>query len=230
MVEGLFTFVDCIMRRYHVVLMVGAVIFSIIFLESLAFQGLPPTRNHRAVTLMAINSQQDSYSEYVDDETLFESLLSTKGTKFEGAGVPRLDLGPEEIPPLLMTALKFNNVPHVDAGLESMWAFAGETTRHVFQKNITDFIESAHQTANQFPTSFYGAAMNGMSWSLEMELNRVGGDDGWIATQVIKTISSDGRLRRWQWELRKNRRPPDLGYWFVESIGSSDRKGQFEPE
>ena len=44
--------------------------------------------------------------------------------------------------------------------------------------------------------------MNGQSWTLETELNRVGGDSGWIATQVMKTISSDGRMRRWQWEYR----------------------------
>ena len=70
--------------------------------------------------------------------------------------------------------------------------------------------------------------MNGQSWNLESELNRVGGNDGWIATHVMKTISSDGRLRRWQWELRKKRRPPCLGGWFVELIGSSDRNGDFE--
>jgi len=91
-----------------------------------------------------------------------------------------------------------------------------------------EFIESCHETANEFPTSFYGVAIYGQSWELETEINRVGGEDGWIATQVMKTISSDGRLRRWQWELRKNKRPPCLGCWKVESIGSSDRNGDFE--
>lgn len=129
-----------------------------------------------------------------------------------------------------MKSLELNDFPHVDAGLESMWAFAGDTTRHIFQQNMTDFIESAHETADQFPTSFYGSAMYGKSWEMEREMTRIGGEDGWIATQVMKTIASDGRLRRWQWELRKNKRPPQLGVWFVESIGSSDRKGQFEPE
>ena len=70
--------------------------------------------------------------------------------------------------------------------------------------------------------------MNGQSWNVETELNRVGGDDGWIATHVMKTISSDGRLRRWQWEIRKNRRPPCLGCWKVESIATLDRHGYFE--
>ena len=91
-----------------------------------------------------------------------------------------------------------------------------------------EFIESCHDTALEFPTSFYGVAMDGQSWTIETNLNRVGGESGWIATQVIKTISSDGRMRRWQWELRKNKRPPCLGCWKIESIGSSDRNGDFE--
>ena len=91
-----------------------------------------------------------------------------------------------------------------------------------------EFIESCHETADEFPTSFYGVAMFGKSWEIETELNRVGGEGGWIATQVMKRISSDGRLRRWQWELRKNKRPPCLGCWRVETIASSDRNGDFE--
>jgi len=149
---------------------------------------------------------------------------------FSGAGIPRPDLAPEDIPPLLMKALENNDFPNVDDGLKAVWAFSGDTTKFVFQNNRTDFIITAHETAQQFVTSFYGAAMNGKSWDMETELNRVGGENGWIATQVMKTICSDGRLRRWQWELRKHRRPPYLGCWYVESIGSSDRKGQFEPE
>jgi hypothetical protein len=70
---------------------------------------------------------------------------------------------------------------------------------------------------------------------METDLNRVGGGnsnnhDFWIATQVMRTVSTDGRLRRWQWELRKRRQPPNLNCWYVESIASSDRQGQFEAE
>lgn len=93
---------------------------------------------------------------------------------------------------------------------------------------FVEFIESCHETAAEFPTSFYGAAMKGQSWNLETEITRVGGEEGWIATQVMKTITSDGRLRRWQWELRKNKRPPCLGCWKVENVASSDRNGDFE--
>jgi len=149
---------------------------------------------------------------------------------WEGAGVPREDLPPGEIPTLLMKGLSLNDFPEIDSGLESMWAFAAGGTKHIFQHNVTEFVESAHETADTLPTSFYGVAMNGQSWEMETDVNMVGGEDGWIATQVMKTISSDGRLRRWQWELRKNRRPPCLGCWMVESIGSSDRRGKFEPE
>ena len=150
--------------------------------------------------------------------------------RWEGASGPRPDLDPKEIPSLLMDALRFNDVPSKDAGLRSVWKFAGDTTRHIFQHNITEFIESAHETADTMVTSFYGTAMNGKEWRVEQPLNRVGGEDGWIATQVVKTASSDGRVRRWQWELRKHRRPPNMGAWYVESIGSSDRKGTFDPE
>jgi len=176
------------------------------------------------------------------DEDLFLTLLekkanqrndNTKTQQFDintGAGAPRPSLGPDEIVPLLMTALQNIDVPNENDGLIAMWDFATDTTKFVFKGNRTEFIESCHETAHEFPTSFYGAAMNGTSWAIETDINRVGGENGWIATQVTSTISSDGRMRRWQWELRKNRRPPCLGCWKVENIGSSDRKGNFEPD
>jgi len=147
-----------------------------------------------------------------------------------GACVPNPTLQPEEIVPLLMKALQNVDHPTVDNGLITVWEFTTDTTKFIFQNNRTEFIESCHETARDFPTSFYGAAMTGRSWTIETELNRVGGDTGWIATQVTSTISSDGRRRRWQWELRKNKRPPCLGCWRVENIASSDRKGNFEPD
>mmetsp|Transcript_275 Transcript_275/g.371 ORF Transcript_275/g.371 Transcript_275/m.371 type:complete len:247 (+) Transcript_275:143-883(+) len=148
----------------------------------------------------------------------------------DGAGIPRASLKPEEVGPLLMNALKNNDIPRVNSGLESVWEFSVDTTKYVFKNNMTDFIESCHETANEFATSFYGVAMKGISWEMESDINMVGGENGWIATQVMKTISSDGRMRRWQWEFRKNRRPPCLGCWKVESIASSDRQGNFQTE
>ena len=153
-----------------------------------------------------------------------------KVNEWKGVGRPRSELHPEEIPTLLMIGLTNNHYPIIDAGLISMWHFAGDTTRHIFQNNMTEFIESAHETANTLPTSFYGSAMYGLEWMMESGLNQIGGEKGWIATQVMKTVCSDGRIRRWQWELRKHKRPPNLNCWYVESIGSSDRKGNFEPE
>ena len=148
-----------------------------------------------------------------------------------GAGSPRPQLPPAEVPKLLMKALELNNFPDEDAGLRAMWAFAGDSTRFIFKNNETEFVESAHETAATYPTSFYGMAMRGQGWELEGALNMVGGEaQCWIATQLMKTTSSDGRLRRWQWELRKHRRPPLLGAWYVESIGSSDRLGNFDIE
>ena len=149
---------------------------------------------------------------------------------FSGAGKPRPSLPPEDVPGLLMEALAKNDFPDVDAGLRAMWAFASDATRFIYQNNMTEFIEDAHETANTLPTSFYGAAMHGRKWEMEGTLNMVGGpsDSCWIATQVMQTVSSDGRFRRWQWELRRHRRPPNLGAWYVESIGCSDRRGNFD--
>ena len=55
-----------------------------------------------------------------------------------------------------------------------------------------------------------------------------GGPDGWIGTAVVETVASDDRVRKWIWELRKRRRPPDMGTWYIESIGSSDADGTFD--
>lgn len=149
---------------------------------------------------------------------------------FRGAGVPRASLKPEEIAPLLMTALQQNDFPEENSGVTAMWEFSTDVNKFIFKNDINDFIESCHDTANDFPTSFYGVALNGKSWKMITELNRVGGENGWIATQIMETVSSDGRLRRWQWEFRKNKRPPCLGCWKVELIGSSDRQGNFQTE
>jgi len=150
--------------------------------------------------------------------------------RYAGAGQPRAVLPPSLLPVLLMCALGLNDFPARDSGLHAMWDFAGGSTRHIFRNNCTDFIESAHTTARTLPTSFYGVAMRGKEWSFEGALNPVGGDLDTcrIATQLMRSVSSDGRVRRWQWELRKQRGPPETASWFVESVGSSDRHGNFE--
>ena len=122
------------------------------------------------------------------DETVSSGRITIIESDWKGAGYPRPDLPPEELPTLLMNALSWNDFPNVDSGLHSLWAFAGETTRHIFQHNETEFIESAHETARQFPTSFYGNAFYGTSWKMLTPLNRVGGTEGWIATQVMETM------------------------------------------
>lgn len=210
----------------------NGILFLMICMLSPSFAFLPDAhrpsrrRNNRPLPPLQESSADDK-SSAVDGERL--PLVITE-SDWKGTGLPREDLSPEDLPTLLMDALSLNDFPESDSGLHSMWAFAGDTTRYIFNHNKTDYIESVHETANQFPTSFYGNALNGQSWKMISPLNRVGGETGWLATQVMETVSSDGRLRRWQWELRKNRRPPNLNCWFVESIGSSDRKGQFEAE
>ena len=120
---------------------------------------------------------------------------------FAGAREPSPSIPPAELPGLLMRALKLNDFPEVDSGLLSMWAFAGDTMRFLYQNNSTEFVKDAHETADSLPTSFYGTAMRGQSWALEGNMTMVGGsDDPWIATQIMRTVASDGRMRRWQWE------------------------------
>mmetsp|Transcript_28699 Transcript_28699/g.44087 ORF Transcript_28699/g.44087 Transcript_28699/m.44087 type:complete len:215 (+) Transcript_28699:104-748(+) len=185
----------------------------------------------QSVKVGSLSSALENITERLNE--LFPAS-ETGESVWEGAGEPRADLAPEVIPSLLMRALNQNDFPSADAGLNSMWTFAAGHTKYIFQQNITEFIESAHETADEFPTSFYGSAMHGRSWEVETPIRLVGGNgstsDAWIATQIIKTVSSDGRMRRWLWELRKNRRPPMLGCWMVETVGSSDRLGKFEPE
>ena len=80
--------------------------------------------------------------------------------------------------------------------------------KFIFQGNRTDFSESAHETADQFSTSFTAPCSGG--YEMEGPVHRVGGGDSessWIATQVMRTLSSDGRVRRWQWEMRSDGAP-----------------------
>lgn len=148
----------------------------------------------------------------ISDDVLFSSLTNSRIGTIEDASDSSLK--PEDVIPLIMHSLNNND----GEGLLLVWEFSSEITKHIFKYNITEFIESCHETANEFPTSFYGIAMNGKSWEVETDINRVGGENGWIATQVMKSISSDGRLRRWQWELRKNKRPPCLGCWRMRTL------------
>ncbi len=111
---------------------------------------------------------------------------------------------PQLIVPFIMKSLELNDFPEIDSGLTRVWDLSGDTTKGIFNHNLTEFIECAHQTAEEFPTSFYGAAMFGKNWTLDRPMVMVGGDTSecWIATQLLKTVSSDGRMRRWQSELR----------------------------
>jgi hypothetical protein len=120
----------------------------------------PPTR--RKWTSQQRRWQQQQQQQYDDSLVLvvsFMTILAMEESDWKGAGLPREDLSPDEIPTLLMQALRLNDFPETDSGLQSLWAFASDTTRHLFQQNYTDFCKSAHETARQFPTSFYGNAL-----------------------------------------------------------------------
>jgi len=90
------------------------------------------------------------------DEDLFLAIQEKKKEiadnllNFQGAGKPRPELKPEEIVPLLMTALKLNDFPEEDAGLVSMWEFASDTTRYIFKNNVTGELLFGFIMSSQF--------------------------------------------------------------------------------
>lgn len=97
-------------------------------------------RNTIEVRVFASGKEKEEHG----DEDLFLAIQDKHPKEnasdygiFQGAGKPRPDLKPEDIVPLLMTALQKNDFPEEDAGLMSMWEFASDTTRFVFQNNIT---------------------------------------------------------------------------------------------
>lgn len=90
------------------------------------------------------------------DEELFSALLSDKSKTHDTSAPPisihdipaeyahlanvtspSPSITPEEIVPLIMIALKNNDVPDKDAGLKLVWEFATDTTQYVFRNNRT---------------------------------------------------------------------------------------------
>ena len=90
------------------------------------------------------------------DEELFAALLADKKSKAHDATAspsssldtsryahlanitsPSPSIKPEDIIPLVMIALKNNDVPDKDAGMKLVWEFATDTTQYVFRNNRT---------------------------------------------------------------------------------------------
>ena len=142
------------------ILLGGGSLLSSSFLFS-ALEGRDPF--HRiALTRRHFSSSADDHDHSNDDTIDLDEVTSRPAIEiiesdFLGAGTPRPDLPPEDIPSLLMKALENNDFPNVDDGLKSVWAFSGDTTKFIFQNNRTDFIMTAHETAQEFATSFYGS-------------------------------------------------------------------------
>lgn len=78
-------------------------------------------------------SSDDENMEYIPK--LFSS--TTGAGSWEGAGLPRPDLPPEEIPSLLMKSLRLNDFPDEDAGLNSLWNFSSGMLRQRSDRNVT---------------------------------------------------------------------------------------------
>ena len=66
-----------------------------------------------------------------------DTSLSSEYAHLANVTSPCPSLKPEEIIPLIMNALKNNDVPDKDAGLRLVWEFVKDTTQYVFQNNRT---------------------------------------------------------------------------------------------
>ena len=80
------------------------------------------------------------------DEDLFIALADKKLTRETEAVVDDVvsisltsgvEAKPEEVVPLIMNALKNNDTPNKDAGLILVWEFTTDTTKYIFNGNIT---------------------------------------------------------------------------------------------
>lgn len=133
--------------------------FIVILLALLLVNGVESFLNNKAIN----NRQyvQSKFSPSVldasareSDEDLFLSIIDRnernnnenkeeelerqdeKIEPFEGAGVPRASLKPEEIAPLLMTALQQNDFPEENSGVTAMWEFSTDVNKFVFKNDI----------------------------------------------------------------------------------------------
>ena len=153
-------------------------------------------------------------------------LLNEREGADAPAVLPEVDDEPGPMIDKLFAALAHPSVHESNATLERIWDIAGDTLRWIFKNDVADFVESARMTADTYPTSFYGATMRGRSWRVARPWQTT--SSGWIGTCVVETVCADGRLRRWIAEARQRRRPPLMGTWYLESIGSSSADGTFD--
>ena len=153
-------------------------------------------------------------------------LLNERERADAPAVLPEVDDEPGPMIDKLFAALAHPSVHESNATLERVWDIAGDALRWIFNNDLADFVESARMTADTYPTSFYGATMRGRSWRVARPWQTT--SSGWIGTCVVETVCADGRLRRWIAEARQRRRPPLMGTWYLESIGSSGADGTFD--
>lgn len=77
--------------------------------------------------IITLNSKLNLYPQRFnanvdDDESLFQALFEQKKNRdsFHGAGVPRADLGVDDVVPLIMRALEHNSKFHTDILRDSL--------------------------------------------------------------------------------------------------------------
>lgn len=186
----------------------------------------------------AVYSSNNSFQDIKDSDTESSSFLGKSSSDnlmsqigedslIEG---PSTKFHPNDIPRLLMQALEQNDYPYENRGLELLWNFSAEGI-HSLYDDLEEFIMKSHALAKAAPASFYGMALKGSDCSfIYHPLNRVGGENGWIATQIMTGTCPDGRSRNFQIRLIKQRRPPNLNCWVIEGLTGSDHDGTFRLE
>ena len=177
-----------------------------------------PTRKCVRSSKLTSNSPFYESLEFFEEENDQSNMIQPEFQILE----PDAELQPEDIGPLLMKALREDE----STGLSSIWNFSAASERGLYEYDEEKFRAYAQYIAVKAPASFYGMARSGNRYEFA-PLKRVGGENGWIASHIMTAVSEDGRTRRYQWMLMKNRRPPQLGCWLIEAIGASDQNGNF---
>ena len=191
----------------------------------------PPEHAVRLATVLRGEVFTHAGGHYVptDDVAIarYRAFLLGEEDTSDGAAatLPEVDDAPGDMVTKLFAALSHPSVHATNATLDRVWDISGESLKWIFNNDRDEFVQSARETADTYPTSFYGSTMRGKSWRLLRPFEVTA--SGWIGTSVVETVTSDGRLRRWICECRQRRRPPDVGTWYIESIGSSAADGTF---
>ena len=136
--------------------------------------------------------------------------------EWDVARKPCAELGPEEVVPMLMRALRLNDYPYINAGLQTVYDWSSDMCRLACGRNVDAFIQMSK-------ASVFGMCIGITECSLR-DPGLVGND---MFSVTVEVPSPDSRPNRFfLWQLRKERRPPAAGAWLVHAVIASDYDGE----